>query len=137
MAEPIAKEDAHDGGGKCRGGRVSDRFHTSKAAHAACANKVRVRPLEAGMLPCDVCVKMDYQERRLDWKIVDKFGRFCATGVGEGATWARRTHALDIAKHSWPVKAKTEAMQGAIRVEVAANGIRVKRNKQYIPWSTT
>ena len=74
MAEAISKEDAHDGRSKCRGRRVSNRFHTGEAAHAACTDEVRVRTLEAGMLPRDVCIKMDDQKRGLDRKIINKFG---------------------------------------------------------------
>ena len=56
---------------------------------------------------------------------------------GWGASRARRTHTLYVLVHSRPIKAKTEAVQGVVRVQVTANGVCVEcdeLNIAYLTW---
>jgi hypothetical protein len=81
------------------------------------------------MLSCNVGVEMDHQKWGLNREIIYKFKQFHATGVGKGAIGARRTHLLYVPIHPWQINVKTEAVQGAIRVEVPSDGISVKHDE--------
>ena len=42
-------------------------------------------------------------------------------------------HLLDVGLHARPIKAKTDAMEGAIRVKMSSDGVSMKSNKDYVP----
>ena len=84
------------------------------------------------MLSCNVGVEMDHQKWGLNREIIYKFKQFHAAGVGKGAAWARRSHSLNVPVHARPIEAKAEAVQRAVRVQMSANGVSVKRDKQNI-----
>jgi hypothetical protein len=103
-----------------------DGFHGSKAGHTTACNQIRVKTIKARVLSCRVGVNKQNKEWRFDWKVVHQFGGFALDRACEGTTRAGIAHAGDIGVHSQPIISEANAVEGAVSVEVAANGIRVK-----------
>jgi hypothetical protein len=88
-----------------------DGFHGSKAC-----NQIRVKTIEARVLSHIVGAGKQNEEWHFDWKVV----------LCKGTTRAGIAHAGDIRVHSRPIISEANAVEGAVSVEVAADGIRVK-----------
>jgi hypothetical protein len=126
VAETVAELCAHDCRCKVFGISVLDGFHGSKAGHTTACNQIRVKTIEARVLSRRVGVNKQDRERRFDWKVLHQFGGFAFGRVCVGTTRAGIAHAGDIGVHSRPMISKANAVEGAVSIEVAANGIRMK-----------
>ena len=52
--------------------------------------------------------------------------------VCQRTSGACSAHFCDVDVHTRPIKAKTDAMEGAIRVQMSTNEISMKSNKNYV-----
>ncbi len=52
--------------------------------------------------------------------------------VGQCTSRACSAHPRDVGVHARPVKSKMDAMEGAIRVKMSADGVNIKSNKDYV-----
>jgi hypothetical protein len=129
VAETIAKLCAHDCQHKVFGISMLDEFHGSKAGHTTACDQILVKTIKARVLSRRVGVDKQDKERRFDGKVVHQFKGLALGRVCQGTTMAGIAHAGDIGVHSQPIISEANAVKSAVRVEVAANGVRVKGNE--------
>jgi hypothetical protein len=128
VTETVAELCVHDCRCKVFGISMLDGIHGSKAGHTTACNQMRVKTIKARVLSRRVGVDEQDKERRFDWKVVHQFGGFGLRRVCKGTTRAGIAPAGDIGVHSWPIISEANAVEGAVSIEVAANGIRGKGN---------
>jgi hypothetical protein len=126
VTETIVELCAHDCRRKVFGISMLDGFHGSKAGHTTACNQIRVKTIEARVLSRRVGVDEQDEEQRFDWKVVHQFGGFALGRVCKGTTRVGIAYAGDIGVHSQPIISEANAVEGAVSVEVAADGIKVK-----------
>ncbi len=122
----VAELRAHDCRCKVFGISILDGLNGSKAGHTTACDQIHVKTIEAIVLSCRVSINEQDEEWHFDWKIVHQFGGFALGRVCKGTTRAGIAHAADIGVHSRPINSETNGVEGAVSIEVAANGIRVK-----------
>ncbi len=88
--------------------------------------QIHVKPIKARALFRGVGINKQDKERCFDWKVVHQFRGFALDRVCKGTTRAGIAQVGDIGVHSWPIISEANAVEGAVRIEEAVNGIRVK-----------
>ena len=106
---------------------VQNWFHRGKGTHSTAWDEVYFGTFEPFDGTCLIHINVEDHHRRLDWKIVNKFADFL--WVGQCTSRTRAAHPRDVSIHAGPVKLDADAMEGAIRVKMSANGIGMKSNK--------
>ncbi len=75
------------------------------------------------MLSSRVGIDKKDEELRLNGKIVHKFGGLALGWVCKGTTGAGIAHTFDVGVHTRPVVLEANTVEGAVSVEVVADGI--------------
>ncbi len=100
--------------------------------HATACNEVNLGTIKARMPPCRISINEKDQKGHFDGEVVHKFGQLGFGRVWESTTGTGIAHALNVGIHPRPVKTQMDMVEYMVGIEMSANGIVVKCNKDDI-----
>lgn len=104
VADAKLHHDLHESGCKSGSTGISNRFSGTESSHTISSNEVAGTPFETRLSASLIAVNVEYVERRVNWKFVNKFAA-TVSGVCKGTAGALTTKLFTVAEHARPIVA--------------------------------